>query len=106
MSAHDPNSLGRQLLYTVFTNNALSECNSSKYGRSAEKKMMLNQKGIKAILRFVERYTLKRKRTAWLGHPDADWTDEHTRRLKRSITKKCNEIKMEKRLNLKFKNVI
>lgn len=101
-SANGPNSLARKLMFAVFTNNALMECNASQYGNAATGRKMLNQKGIKTILRFVKNYTLRRKRSSWLGHPKAEWTDDHYKRLKRSITKKCNEMKREKKLNLKF----
>lgn len=67
---------------------------------------MLNQKGIETIFRYVKKYSLKKKRAAWLGDPEAEWTKAHTVRLRRSITKKCNELKNEKKSNLRFRHII
>lgn len=96
--AKGPTHLARGLLFAVFTDGALVECNATGYGNSYERKKMLNQKGMQAIYKYVKKESLKNKKWCPNG-----WTDKLDQQVRRSVTKKLNEMKKEHELNLKQK---
>lgn len=96
--AKGPTYLARGLLCAVFTTEALIECHATGYGKSSECGKMLNQKGMRAIYKYVEVRSVRNKQ--WC--PDG-WTHAIDAKVRRSVTKKLNEIKTEHKLNLEFK---
>lgn len=92
--ANSPNALARALLYVVFKKEALYECNSTAYGNSIGSKKMLNQKGMQAIYKFVK--ITSQEKMAWCPK---GWTEEHEKKMKKSIQQKLTELKSEKKIN-------